>query len=167
MPGVANPANAAGWRPGRLSHTPWRRRRSSLARCDELTGEAAGVLDQYMQRIDDLDRIIQPVAARTQVQPALHQPGTAAHVCCCFEALIAAYLRVAVNTVKRMDRSGQGPGCHESCSRQWSRKANADAVPSQILRVYATLHHDIRFRGCAARGLCVCLHNLTQLVLCD
>ena len=25
------------------------------------------MLDQYMQRIDDLDRIIQPVAARTQV----------------------------------------------------------------------------------------------------
>ncbi len=41
--------------------------RSSLARCEQLTGEAAGVLDQYMQRIDDLDRIIQPVAARTQV----------------------------------------------------------------------------------------------------
>lgn len=42
--------------------------RSSLARCEQLTGEAAGVLDQYMQRIDDLDRIIQPVAARTQVR---------------------------------------------------------------------------------------------------
>ena len=31
------------------------------------------MLDQYMQRIDDLDRIIQPVAARTQVLSALHQ----------------------------------------------------------------------------------------------
>ena len=49
--------------------------RSSLARCEQLTGEAAGVLDQYMQRIDDLDRIIQPVAARTQARKNSNMAG--------------------------------------------------------------------------------------------
>ena len=38
------------------------------------------MLDQYMQRIDDLDRIIQPVAARTQVQHASYDPPHQQHV---------------------------------------------------------------------------------------
>lgn len=42
--------------------------RESLALCEQLTSQAVGVLDHYMQRIDDLDRIIQPVAQRTQVR---------------------------------------------------------------------------------------------------
>lgn len=73
--GAASARAGPGWNQPSGHGRDWTesaRCRESLALCDQLTSQAAGVLDQYMQRIDDLDRIIQPVAQRTQVH--MRQP---------------------------------------------------------------------------------------------
>ena len=76
--GAASARAGPGWNQPSGHGRDWTesaRCRESLALCDQLTSQAAGVLDQYMQRIDDLDRIIQPVAQRTQVHT--HAPAAA------------------------------------------------------------------------------------------